>query len=147
MVILAEQVGSAVAKAGAILVCGGLAGVMLGAARGAKKAGGMTVGLLPGTDRSEANAYVDVAVATGLGFARNALVAQAGDAVVAVDGEFGTLSEIGFALQFKKPVVGLKSWILKKDGLENSLHGAETAEEAVRTACRLARERLQSGPA
>lgn len=103
----AADVGRLVAQRGHTLVCGGLGGVMLAACRGAKDAGGTTIGILPGEDRSRANDYVDVAVATGLGHARNALVAMNGDAVVAIDGSGGTLSEIGFSFVFDRPIAGL----------------------------------------
>lgn len=92
------------------MVCGGLGGVMEAACRGAKKAGGLTVGILPGTDRAAANAFVDVAVPTGLGEARNALVVRAADALIAVGVGYGTLSEIALALKAGKRVVGLDSW-------------------------------------
>ena len=107
---LAEEVGRALADAGALLVSGGLGGVMEAACRGAKAAGGTTLGILPGTDRAQANEFVDVAVPTGLGEARNALVVRAADAVIAVAGEYGTLSEIALALKTGKPVVGLDTW-------------------------------------
>ncbi len=108
----AEAVGRAVAEAGAVLVCGGLGGVMEAACRGAHAGGGLTVGILPGRDRGEANGHVDVAIPTGLGEARNVLVVRSADAVVALAGEFGTLSEIAFALQAGIPVVGLDTWEL-----------------------------------
>jgi uncharacterized protein (TIGR00725 family) len=111
----AEAVGRSLAEAGAVVVCGGLGGVMEAACRGAKEACGTTVGLLPGSDRSAANAWVDVAVPTGLGEARNALVVRTADAVVAVGGEFGTLSEIALALKAGKTVVGLGTWDLGHD--------------------------------
>jgi len=110
----AEAVGRAVGDAGAILVCGGRDGVMEAACRGAKEAGGLTVGILPGLDRSEANAFVDVAVPTGMGEARNALVVRAADAVIAVDGGYGTLSEIALALVAGTPVVGIATWELRR---------------------------------
>jgi uncharacterized protein (TIGR00725 family) len=110
----AEAVGRALATGGAVVVCGGLGGVMEAACRGAKAAGGTTVGILPGPDRAAANAWVDVAVATGLGEARNALVVRAADALVAVGGEYGTLSEIALALKAAKPVVGLGTWALDR---------------------------------
>ena len=103
---LAEEVGAAVAEAGAGLVCGGLGGVMEAACRGARSRGGLTVGLLPGIDRDAANGWVVVALPTGLGEARNALVVRAADAVVAVGGGWGTLSEIALALKAGVPVVG-----------------------------------------
>jgi uncharacterized protein (TIGR00725 family) len=129
----AEQVGRAVAEAGALLVCGGLGGVMEAACRGARQAGGMTLGILPGTDRSQANEYVDVAVPTGLGEARNALVVRAADALIAVAGEYGTLSEIALALKVGKPVVGLGTWEI--DGVVP----ASGAPDAVRRALDLAK--------
>lgn len=109
---VAEEVGAAVARAGADLVCGGLGGVMAAACRGAKGAGGTTVGLLPGRDRAAANAWIDVAIPTGLDEARNVLVVRAADALVAVGGGYGTLSEIAFALKTGTPVVGLRTWDL-----------------------------------
>ena len=102
--------GRELAARGAVLVCGGLGGVMEAACRGAKDAGGRTVGILPGTDRAAANPFVDTAIPTGLGEARNALVVRAADALIAVGGGYGTLSEIALALKAGKPVVGLDSW-------------------------------------
>jgi uncharacterized protein (TIGR00725 family) len=93
-----------------VLVCGGLGGVMEAACRGAKEAGGTTVGILPGSDRSDANPHVDVAVSTGLGEARNALVVRAADALIAIGGGYGTLSEVALALRAGKRVVGLGTW-------------------------------------
>ena len=106
----AEAVGRELARRGALLVCGGLGGVMEAACRGAREAGGATLGILPGADRTAANQFVEVAVATGLGEARNALVARAADALIAVGGAYGTLSEIAFALKLGKPVLGVVSW-------------------------------------
>jgi len=105
-----EEVGALVAEAGCGLVCGGLGGVMEAACRGARSRGGLTLGLLPGFEREEANGWVVVAVATGLGEARNALVVRAADAVIAVGGGWGTLSEIALALKTGVPVVGLATW-------------------------------------
>ena len=113
---LAEEVGREIARRGAVLVCGGRGGVMEAACRGAKAEGGTTVGILPGADRREANAFVDIPIATGLGEARNTIVVRAADAVVAVSGGYGTLSEIGFALKIDRPVVGLGTWDLAQDG-------------------------------
>jgi uncharacterized protein (TIGR00725 family) len=107
---LAEAVGRELAVRGAVVVCGGLGGVMEAACRGAKEAGGLTVGILPGTDRAAANPFVDVGIPTGLGEARNALVVRAADAVIAVGGGYGTLSEIALALKAGKRVAGLDSW-------------------------------------
>jgi uncharacterized protein (TIGR00725 family) len=106
----AEEVGRVVARAGATLVCGGLGGVMEAACRGARAEGATTIGILPGLDRSAANPHVEVAIATGLGEARNALVVRAADALVAVGGAYGTLSEIALALKAGKRVVGLGTW-------------------------------------
>lgn len=124
---MAEEVGRALAGAGAILVCGGLGGVMAASARGAKAVGGTTVALLPGDSRSEADPHMDVVVATGMGEMRNALIARACDGVIAVGGGYGTLSEIGFALKIGKPVVGLGTW----DGIDGIVQ-TDDPSEAVR---------------
>ena len=129
---LAEAVGRALAEHGAVVVCGGLGGVMAAACRGAKAAGGATLGILPGTEREAANEWVDVAVPTGLGEGRNALVVRAADALVAVGGGFGTLSEIALALKAGKTVVGLSTWEL--GGRDDAIVRAGTAAEAVRAA-------------
>jgi uncharacterized protein (TIGR00725 family) len=123
----AEAVGRGLAESGAIVVCGGLGGVMAAACRGAKSVGGTTVGILPGLDRSAANEFVDVAVATGLGEARNALVVRAADVLIAVGGGFGTLSEIALALKAGKRVIGLETWELPREGIEP----ADSPEQAV----------------
>ncbi|MFH0813429.1 MAG: TIGR00725 family protein, partial [Pseudomonadota bacterium] len=107
---LAEKVGEEVAKRKGILICGGLTGVMEGAARGAKKAGGLTVGILPGNRDSDANPFIDIPIVTGLGYARNIIVVQSSEVVIAIGGKYGTLSEIAYALQFNIPVVGLQTW-------------------------------------
>jgi uncharacterized protein (TIGR00725 family) len=113
---LAETVGAEVAAAGAVLVCGGLGGVMESACRGARSRGGTTVGLLPGSDRSAANGWVQIAIPTGLGEVRNALVVRSADALVAVGGGWGTLSEIALALKTSRPVIGIGSWELAREG-------------------------------
>ena len=110
---LAYRVGKMVAESGAILVCGGLTGAMESAAKGAKEAGGLTIGLLPGKDKSDANPYIDVPIPTTIGFARNAIVACAGDIVMALPGSYGTNSEICYALVFKRPVIDLGRWKIK----------------------------------
>jgi uncharacterized protein (TIGR00725 family) len=107
---LAEEVGAALGEAGAVLVTGGLGGVMEAACRGAKSRRGRTLGLLPGTDRAAANGWVDIAVTTGLGELRNGLIVRSADAVVAIGGGSGTLSEIAFALKTGTPVIGLSTW-------------------------------------
>ena len=107
---MAEGVGQALAQRGAVVVTGGLGGVMAAASRGAASAGGLTVGILPGLERHEANEWVQVALPTGMGELRNGLVVRAVDAVIAVGGAYGTLSEIALALATGVPVVGLNTW-------------------------------------
>jgi uncharacterized protein (TIGR00725 family) len=121
-------VGRELGSRGAVLVCGGLGGVMEAACRGAKAAGGTTLGILPGTARSAANEFVDVAIPTGLGEARNALVVRAADAVIAVGGGYGTLSEIALALKAGKRVAGIDTWEI--DGVV-AVPDAEAAAETV----------------
>ncbi|MBU2043863.1 MAG: TIGR00725 family protein [Candidatus Omnitrophica bacterium] len=107
---LAYSVGQLIARQGWILICGGRTGVMEAACKGVKQAKGLTVGILPSYNGKDANPYLDVKIPTGLGFARNALVVRAAEAVIAFTGKEGTLSEIGFALSEKKPVVGIETW-------------------------------------
>jgi uncharacterized protein (TIGR00725 family) len=137
---VAEEAGAAVAEAGAGLVCGGLGGVMEAACRGARSHGGLTLGLLPGLDRDAANGWVVVAVPTGLGEARNALVVRAADAVVALGGGWGTLSEIALALKTGVPVVGVDTWAPAIGGTEPApgIVRVAGAREAVAEALRLA---------
>ena len=131
----AEEVGAEVAAAGAVLVCGGLGGVMEAACRGARSRGGMTVGMLPGLDRGEANGWVQVAVPTGLGEARNALIVRAADAIVAIGGAWGTLSEIALGLRAGLPVVGLGTWELTRDGRPvEGIAAVDSPSEAVAVA-------------
>lgn len=136
----AEAIGAALASAGAIVVCGGLGGVMAASCRGAKAAGGLTVGILPGDDPSAANQWVDVAIATGLGEARNALVVGSAAVVIAVDGEYGTLSEIALALRAGTPVVGVGTWSLARPNgqPDTTIVPVDDPLEAVATAMRLA---------
>ncbi|MFL5799308.1 MAG: TIGR00725 family protein [Actinomycetota bacterium] len=137
----AEEIGRLLALAGAVVVCGGSTGVMEAASRGAAKEGGTVVGILPGFDRGEANPHVTVALPTGLGEMRNALIARAADAVIAVGGEYGTLSEVAFALKIGKPVVGLATWDLVRRGQPvPGIEPAETPAAAVDAALRLALE-------
>jgi len=127
----AEVIGRLLAESGAVLLCGGRGGVMAAACRGAKSAGGLTIGILPGEDASEANQWVDVPIATGLGEARNAIVVRSAQTVIAVGGSYGTLSEIAFALKWGKRVVGLGTWDLALRGEPQSdIMRATTAEEA-----------------
>jgi uncharacterized protein (TIGR00725 family) len=132
----AEQLGRGLAQAGAVIVCGGLGGVMAAACRGAASAGGLTVAILPGADRSAANEWARVVVPTGLGEMRNALVVRAADVVVAMGGAYGTLSEIALALKIGVPVVGIDTWSI--DGIER----VGTAGDAVARALELARARI-----
>lgn len=131
----AEEIGRRLAEAGAIVVCGGLGGVMEAAARGAAAAGGLTVGILPGTDPGTANPYIGVPLATGLGEARNALVVRAADAVIAVGGEWGTLSEVALARKMGKGVVVFRPGLTASLGLDE----ARSPEGAVSQALALAR--------
>jgi uncharacterized protein (TIGR00725 family) len=136
---LAAGVGRVLAERGAVLVCGGMSGVMEAACRGAREGGGTAVGILPGLDRADANPHVSIAIPTGLGEARNVLVVRAADVVIALAGEFGTLSEIAFALKTGKPVVGVGTWELVKEGRpDDSIRRAASASEAVELALRLA---------
>lgn len=135
---LAEQVGREIAKKGAFLLCGGLGGVMEAAACGAKGEGGLTLGILPGTIREEANPWIDIAVLSGMGHVRNALIAQSSDALIAVDGEYGTLSEIAFGLKMGKPVILLESkWEIK------GTYKVKNPEEAVELAFKLIEEQVR----
>lgn len=135
----AEEIGRELARAGAVLVCGGLGGAMHAAARGAESEGGLSVGILPGEDKDPGSPHLSLAVATGLGEARNALIVRTADSVIAVAGEFGTLSEIALALKMGKPVVGLATWELAKEGKpDSSIVRASSPREAVRRALELA---------
>ena len=127
---VAEEVGARLVDLGATVVTGGLGGVMEAASRGAKSRRGLTIGLLPGLDRSEANGWVDVAIATGLGEIRNALIVRTSDALVAVGGGVGTLSEIGFALKLGRPVIGVGTF--EVEGVVQVASAAEAAELALR---------------
>lgn len=109
---LAEEVGKLLADRDAAVICGGLTGVMEASCRGAKKAGGLTIGILPGATAEQANPYVDIAIPTGMGEARNLVIIRSSHALIAVGGGYGTLSEIAFALKLKKPIIGLKTWEL-----------------------------------
>jgi len=139
---LGIAVGMRIAAAGAILVCGGLDGMMAAAAEGARRRRGLPIGILPGADPTQANEFIEVAIPTGLGAFRNAIIAQACDAVIAIHGGYGTLSEIAFALRLRTPVVGLQTWTLQQDGQpDEGIHVAATPEEAVALAVKLARAR------
>jgi uncharacterized protein (TIGR00725 family) len=131
----AEAVGRAIAEAGAVLVCGARTGVMEAASKGASEAGGVVLGVLPTVSPGDANEYVTYVVATGIGQARNLAVVASGDAVIAVGGEWGTLSEIAHARKLGRPVVALQSWTLRnRAGTDLGIVEADTPEEAVTAA-------------
>lgn len=123
---IAYEVGQEIALKGYILLCGGLGGIMVSACKGAKFHNGTTVGILPGEDSSEANKYVDIPIVTGFSHARNIIIVRSSNAIIAVGGEFGTLSEIAFALKLNKPVIGINTW-----NVSESIIKAYTAKEAV----------------
>jgi hypothetical protein len=131
----AEDVGRELAKRGAAVVCGGLGGVMEAACRGASSEGGITIGILPGENRHDANQYVQIPIVTGMGYARNVAVVKSAQAVIAIGGSYGTLSEIGHAIQSGIPVIGIDTWSLVKGGkVNNSIIPAESAIDAVEKA-------------
>jgi hypothetical protein len=140
---IAEEVGREIAKRGGILVCGGKGGVMEAAAKGAKQNGGITIGILPGKSRSEANPYIDIAIPTGIGRARNLIVVNSSDVVIAISGGPGTLSEIGLALAEEKPVIAIKTsggvatLLSGKKIRDKTIIEAESPKEAVEKAYRL----------
>jgi uncharacterized protein (TIGR00725 family) len=143
---LAEEVGREIARQGAVLVCGGLGGVMEAACRGAAAEGGLTVGILPGENRQAANPYVKIPIATGIGCARNAAVAKSAQAVIAIDGSYGTLTEIAYALQSGIPVIGLDTWSISSYGKEDAnIIRAHSPKEAVEKALALIEERQSGG--
>lgn len=137
---LATEIGKLLAERGATVVCGGLNGVMEAACRGAKSAGGTTIGILPGSDPDAANEWVDIPIPTGLGYARNVLVVKAGAAVIAVAGAYGTLSEIGHSLAEDRPVIGLETWDLDlPEGTNAGIIRANDPADAVEKAIAIAR--------
>jgi len=132
---LAEEVGREIARAGAVLICGGLAGVMSAACKGAQSEGGLTIGVLPGDSANAANKYVQIPLVTNMGYARNVIIVKSAHAVIAVGGGYGTLTEIGYALDAKIPVIGLNTWSLSRNGeKEKSIIRARSATEAVNLA-------------
>ncbi len=128
----AEEVGYYIGQRHGILICGGLGGVMEAACYGCKSAGGTTIGVLPGAQKTDANQYVDIPIITGMGEARNLIIVRSADALIAIGGKYGTLSEIAFALNFGKPIVGLHTW----QHFQQIIH-VENAEQAVKTAFKL----------
>jgi hypothetical protein len=136
---LAEAIGRKLARQGAILVCGGLGGIMEAACRGASSEGGITIGILPGDSRQAANPYVQIPIVTSMGYARNVVVVKSAQAVIAIGGSYGTLSEISHALQSNIPVIGLNTWALSKnDQPDNSIIPVQNPTEAVDKALNLA---------
>jgi hypothetical protein len=133
---MAEKVGRLIAQKGVTLLTGGLGGVMEAASKGAKEAGGTTVGILPGFAKEDANKYVDVPITTGLSHARNVIIARSADALIAVSGEYGTLSEIAIALKLGKPVIGIKTWDTIKGVIK-----VNSPEEAIETVMQEIEER------
>lgn len=127
-----EEVGVLIAKGDCLLLCGGMGGVMEAACRGAKSAGGTTIGILPGPEASSANRFIDIPIVTGMGEARNVIVAKSSHSIIAIGGSFGTLSEISFALKSGIPVIGLDTWDVSEEIIR-----CETPEQAVRTAFEL----------
>ena len=142
---LAEAVGEELARRGMALVCGGLGGVMEAACKGAKSAGGTTIGILPGSDPESANRWVNIPICTGLAYARNVIVVKTGRAVIAVGGAYGTLSEIGHALGEDIPVIGLRTWELVRDGaIDSAIVVADDPRDAVDKAVQAAQRRSPS---
>jgi uncharacterized protein (TIGR00725 family) len=142
---LAESVGELLAQRGATIVCGGLGGVMEAACRGAKSEGGVTVGILPGKNSNMANPWVDIPVVTGIGEARNVAVVKSAQAVIAIGGSYGTLSEIAYALKSSIPVIGLNTWSLARNGrADDSIIRVQSAAEAVDKAISLVQGRKRS---
>jgi uncharacterized protein (TIGR00725 family) len=136
---IARKVGFLIGQKGAILITGGLGGIMEAAAKGAKEAGGITIGILPGNDATEANRYIDVPIVTDLGNARNVINVLTSQAIIAIRGAFGTLSEVALAMKCSIPVVGLQTWSLVSPEREASpIAPANSPEEAVDVALRLA---------
>ncbi len=139
---LAEEVGREIAARGAAVVCGGLTGVMEAVCRGAKSAGGVTIGIMPGNGPFEANAFIDYPIVTGMSYARNVIVMKTGRAAIAIDGSYGTLSEIAHALGDGMPVVALETWeIPQRDGFPLPVIPADSPVDAVEKAIAAARER------
>jgi len=138
--LLAEEVGRGIAQQGAVLICGGLGGVMEAACKGAVAAGGTTIGILPGDSAASANPYICLPIVTGMGQARNAVVVKSAQVVIAIGGGYGTLSEIGHALRSNIPVVGLRTWSVGRRGkVDEGIMPADNASEAVKIALSLAK--------
>jgi hypothetical protein len=130
---IAEEVGAEIARRGAAVVCGGLTGVMEAVCRGARREGGLTIGIIPSDDKTDANQYIQIPIVTGMGMGRNVMLVKTADVVIAVGGEYGTLSEIAHALKLGKTVIGLRTWKLEMAHTKPipNLIEVETAKEAV----------------
>jgi len=138
---LAEEVGRELARRGVVLICGGLGGTMEAACKGASSEGGITVGILPGDNRSIANPYVSIPIVTGIGYARNVIVVKSAQAAIAINGSYGTLSEIAYALQDNIPVVGLNTWSFSiKEQVDDAIIPARDAQDAVEKAIAAVKE-------
>ena len=133
----AEEVGREVAKRKGVVICGGLGGIMEAVCRGAKSEGGLTIGIIPGFSKSEANPYVDIPVVTGMSHARNIIVVRSSDAIIAIGGSYGTLSEIAFALKLEIPIIGIDTWEVSPE-----IKKVTTPKEAVDMAFALARSHI-----
>jgi uncharacterized protein (TIGR00725 family) len=132
---IAEKVGEEIAKRGGILICGGMGGIMESACKGAKRSGGLTVGILPTITRDSANPYIDIPIVTGIGYARNIIVVLSSEAVIAIGGAYGTLTELAFALHFNIPVIGIRTWRVESEFTEvKRIIYVDEPEEAVRIA-------------
>lgn len=134
----AEEVGREIARRNGVLVCGGLGGVMEAVCRGARSEGGLTIGIIPGLHKSDANPYVDIPIVTGMSHARNVIVVRSSDAIIAIGGSYGTLSEIAFALTLEIPIVGINTWEVSPH-----IKRVTTPKEAADLAFSLARSRVQ----
>ena len=142
-VTLAEEVGFLIARADAILICGGLNGVMEASAKGAKRGGGQTIGILPSGNKADANPHIDIPIATSMSTARNLIIVRTADALIAVNGSFGTLSEIAHALDLGKTVFGLRTWPMDKLGVDSKLFvTVATPREAVDRALEYAKKAM-----
>lgn len=138
----AEAVGRGLARRGCTLICGGRGGIMEAACRGARAEGGHTIGVLPGEDRRDMNAYVEFPIVTGMGYGRNVIIVRTAEAVIAIGGAYGTLSEVAHALNLGKPVIGLHTWRFTNDNVDDSpVVRARDAEDAVEKAVAVARDR------
>jgi uncharacterized protein (TIGR00725 family) len=132
---IAEKVGEEIAKRGGVLICGGMGGIMEYASKGAKMAGGTTIGILPTMTRDSANPYIDIPIVTGIGYARNIIVVLSSEAIIAIGGAYGTLTELAYALHFNIPVVGIRTWRLESEFTDvKGIIYADKPEEAVRIA-------------